>query len=87
MRGASDTAAAKTGNPPTPIKQKPGVRATRSCKPAHNLVNSMITFIKRLTLLLTVTAVLAFAATGCNTAHGFGKDMEAAGDKIQEKTD
>jgi len=24
---------------------------------------------------------------GCNTAHGFGKDMEKAGDKIQEKTE
>ena len=36
--------------------------------------------------LLFVAALLAIASSGCNTAHGFGKDMENAGDKIQEKT-
>ncbi len=48
---------------------------------------NMINSIKRIVALLFVTTVLAFAATGCNTAHGFGKDMENAGDKIQEGTD
>lgn len=36
--------------------------------------------------LLFVATLLAIASSGCNTAHGFGKDMENAGDKIQEKT-
>jgi predicted small secreted protein len=35
--------------------------------------------------LLLGTALLAFAS-GCRTAHGFGEDMEKAGDKIQEGT-
>lgn len=46
----------------------------------------MITLFKHIVLLLLVTALVAIAGTGCNTAHGFGKDMEKAGDKIQEGT-
>ena len=46
----------------------------------------MITFVKSIVVLLFVIALLAIAGLGCNTAHGFGKDMEKAGDKIQEKT-
>jgi predicted small secreted protein len=46
----------------------------------------MITSFKRLVVLLCITALLAIAGTGCNTAHGFGKDVEKAGDKIQEGT-
>lgn len=43
--------------------------------------------IKHPILLLFAVALLALISTGCNTAHGFGKDVEAAGDKIQEGTD
>jgi predicted small secreted protein len=46
----------------------------------------MITLFKRIVVLLFVTALLAIVGLGCNTAHGFGKDMEKAGDKIQEGT-
>lgn len=46
----------------------------------------MTTLFKRIVILLFVTALLAIASVGCNTAHGFGKDMEKAGDKIQEGT-
>jgi predicted small secreted protein len=46
----------------------------------------MITLFKRIVVLLFVTALLAIVGMGCNTAHGFGKDMEKAGDKIQEGT-
>ena len=59
-----------------------GQIATSNRKPNTN----MITLIKRIVLLLLVTALVAIAGMGCNTAHGFGKDMEKAGDKIQEGT-
>lgn len=29
---------------------------------------------------------LAVVSVGCNTAHGFGKDVEKAGEKIQDKS-
>lgn len=46
----------------------------------------MKTKLKSLLILLVATA-LATAAIGCkNTAEGVGKDMENAGEKIQEKT-
>ena len=46
----------------------------------------MITLTKRIVVLLFVTALLTIVGTGCNTAHGFGKDVEKVGDKIQDKT-
>ncbi len=36
------------------------------------------------TLMLMLTAAFVFALTGCNTIHGVGADMEAAGEGIQE---
>ena len=32
-------------------------------------------------------AALGVAFTGCHTAHGFGEDMENAGESIQHGTD
>jgi predicted small secreted protein len=46
----------------------------------------MITFINRIAVLLFVTTFLAIVGVGCNTAHGFGKDVENAGDSIQNGT-
>ena len=46
----------------------------------------MTTLTKRIVFLLFVAALLVIAGVGCNTAHGFGKDMEKAGDKIQDGT-
>ncbi len=46
----------------------------------------MSTFIKRLVVVLFVTSVLALVGVGCNTAHGFGKDLESAGEGIQSGT-
>ena len=46
----------------------------------------MITFTKRIVILTFVTALLAIVGVGCNTAHGFGKDMENAGEGIQNGT-
>jgi predicted small secreted protein len=42
---------------------------------------------KRILLALFAIAILCTAASGCRTAHGFGEDVENAGQKIQEKTD
>jgi predicted small secreted protein len=46
----------------------------------------MIPFIKRIVVLLFVTALLAMVGVGCNTAHGFGKDVQNAGEGIQDAT-
>ena len=46
----------------------------------------MITYIKRIVVLLFVTTFLAIVGVGCNTAHGFGKDVESAGESIQNGT-
>jgi len=47
----------------------------------------MNTSFKRIVALLCIATLLAIVSTGCGTAHGFGKDVEKAGDKIQDKTD
>ena len=36
--------------------------------------------------VLFVTPPLAIGGIGCNSAHGFGKDMEKADEKIQDGT-
>ena len=41
----------------------------------------------RTTLCWLLLLALVAASAGCETAHGFGKDMEKAGEKIQEKTE
>lgn len=43
-----------------------------------------ITLVQRHGLLFFATTLLAIVGVGCNTAHGFGKDMEKAGEKIQD---
>jgi len=42
---------------------------------------------KRNVVWLFATALLALVSTGCNTAHGFGKDVTSTGDAIQHGTD
>ncbi len=46
----------------------------------------MSTFIKRIVVVVFVTALLVIVGFGCNTAHGFGKDVEKAGEGIQNGT-
>jgi len=46
----------------------------------------MTTLSKRIVVLLCLTSLLAIVGIGCNTAQGFGKDMENAGESIQEGT-
>lgn len=36
--------------------------------------------------LLLITALWAAIGTGCNTTRGVGKDIEKAGEKIQDAT-
>ncbi|MES2695273.1 MAG: entericidin A/B family lipoprotein [Verrucomicrobiota bacterium] len=38
----------------------------------------------KLLSLLIATALFAMLGTGCNTTKGVGKDIEKAGDKIQD---
>ena len=46
-----------------------------------------MTLLLKRPILLLFALVLLVVAIGCkNTAHGVGKDMEDAGEKIQEKT-
>ena len=48
---------------------------------------NLIPLVQRLVLLFLVTTLLALVGVGCNTAHGFGKDMEKVGQKIQDGTE
>jgi predicted small secreted protein len=51
-----------------------------------NAILNMITHIKHIVVFLFVTTLLSIVGIGCNTAHGFGKDMEKAGERIQDGT-
>lgn len=46
----------------------------------------MNTPIKRIVLLFFAASLLVIVGAGCNTARGFGKDVERTGEKIQEGT-
>ena len=46
----------------------------------------MIISFKRMVVLVCITAFLAIVGMGCQTAHGFGKDMQNAGEGIQNGT-
>jgi predicted small secreted protein len=46
----------------------------------------MTPLFKRIAVLLFISALVVVAGTGCNTAHGFGKDVSNAGQGIQNGT-
>ena len=46
----------------------------------------MILFIKRIVVLLFVTTLRPIVWVGCKTAHGFGKDVQNAGEGIENGT-
>lgn len=46
----------------------------------------MIPISKRILVLLFIFASVAIVGMGCHTANGFGKDMEDAGQGIQNGT-
>jgi predicted small secreted protein len=43
--------------------------------------------LKRTVICLLLALATQFVFTGCHTAHGFGEDMENAGQSIQDKSD
>lgn len=43
----------------------------------------MISFHKRILSVLFVPTLLLIVGTGCNTVNGFGKDVQNAGEGIQ----
>ncbi|MDX2109023.1 MAG: entericidin A/B family lipoprotein [Verrucomicrobiota bacterium] len=47
---------------------------------------TQLTRTQRVMLLVVAAAILNFVSVGCNTAHGFGKDVERTGEKIQDGT-
>jgi predicted small secreted protein len=49
-----------------------------------NLIMSQL--FKRVAVLVLLAALVTVAGMGCNTANGFGKDMSAAGQGIQNGT-
>jgi predicted small secreted protein len=46
-----------------------------------------ITVTQRFVLLLLAATLLLALGVGCNTAKGFGEDVESAGEAIQDGTD
>jgi predicted small secreted protein len=47
---------------------------------------AMKNFLKSMIIILMLTS-LSFLTVSCNTMQGMGEDVEAAGEKIQEKAD
>ena len=43
--------------------------------------------LKRMAVCLILLALSVAAFSGCQTAHGFGEDIENAGESIQKGTD
>ena len=52
----------------------------------RNLNTNMTTSFKRIVVLLCITRLLAIVGIGCNTSNGFGKDVQKAGEGIQNGT-
>ena len=46
----------------------------------------MITSWNSMVVLACIAALLAIVGMGCHTAHGFGEDMQDAGQGIQNST-
>jgi predicted small secreted protein len=49
-------------------------------------MKNMRQLLKRMTVLLILSALAAVAGLGCHTANGFGQDMKDAGQGIQNGT-
>jgi predicted small secreted protein len=49
-------------------------------------MNTLTTLLKRALLGLALLGIVT-TFLGCHTAHGFGEDVQNAGQKIQQKTE
>ena len=47
---------------------------------------NQLRMVKRIVLGLIAGSFLVVVSCGCNTAHGFGKDVEKTGEAIQDGT-
>lgn len=52
----------------------------------HDMKNHQITLVQRFVLVFLAITLLAIVGVGCRTAHGFGEDMQNAGEGIQRGT-
>jgi len=51
----------------------------------HDYCPSMNPTLRRILGLLLIAGFFSLFSTGCQTAKGFGKDVEKLGDKIEDK--
>jgi predicted small secreted protein len=51
-----------------------------------NQTQNMIPLTKRIIVLFFICALAVIASLGCHTAHGFGQDMQDAGQGIKNGT-
>ena len=56
-------------------------------KHKRSITMKTIRIMTRALLAVALSASVLLSVTGCRTAHGFGEDMERAGEKVQEGTD
>ncbi len=68
------------------MAQRPGESQPDAVVVNLPTVNNMKMPLNRSLVLLAFAFLLGMAGMGCNTAHGFGKDVERAGEKIQDGT-
>lgn len=61
------------------------INITHLFLPSSHFLLSVRSIMKNLKFCLMLI-IASFVLTACNTAHGFGKDVEEGGEKIQEKT-
>ena len=53
----------------------------------ESLIRDNMKTLKKICCVAFLLLLAAAGFTGCRTAHGFGEDMEHAGQKLQNKTD
>ena len=69
-----------------PVGKTPHSARTSSGLYYASMKTHQLRLAQRILLSLLATALLVIAGVGCNTAHGFGKDVSNTGDSIQRGT-
>jgi len=73
--------------PGWPSAAEPGYPSANPREPQENDMIRNETTVVRFLLAAAAAALVLPQLTGCNTMHGAGKDIERAGEKIQEEAD